>query len=238
MDRALVFDMGGVLYEFRGDQLIAETSRRKRRWRREEVQRRWVPLVHDFETGRRSEAQFASDVVRGFDLVLSEAEFVGRFREAANGFYESALELVRELRAAHHLLSLSNTNAVQWPKVLEDLGAEDPFHAHHPSHVSGFHKPDPRAYQRLQASLPAGTACYFFDDRADNVSAARACGWTARRVRGPAEARRACVELGLLERAPEHARHHVQPLVRASDGAEHLHAPIHLEAVDAEAGQE
>lgn len=199
MERVLVFDMGGVLYEFRGDQLIAETSLRRRRWRSEEVQRLWAPLVRDFETGSRSEASFATDVVRCFELSLSEAEFLRRFRCAASGFYESALELVRELAALHRLVSLSNTNAVQWPKVLADLGETDPFHAHHPSHVSGFHKPDSRAYRSLQATLPDGARCLFFDDRADNVSAAEALGWTARRVRGPAEARRACVELGLLK---------------------------------------
>ena len=38
MASVLVFDMGGVLYDFRGDRLVAETSRRSRRWRREEVQ--------------------------------------------------------------------------------------------------------------------------------------------------------------------------------------------------------
>jgi len=55
---------------------------------------------------------------------------------------EGALKLLRELAQRQRLFSLSNTNCVQWPKVLEDLGAQDPFHAHYPSHVSGFHKPD------------------------------------------------------------------------------------------------
>lgn len=198
MERVLVFDMGGVLYDFRGDQLIAETSRRTRRWRSEEVQRHWLPLVHGFETGACDEAQFASDVVQAFDLTLSGPEFLNRFREAASGFLESALDLVRELRASHRLLSLSNTNAVQWPKLLEDLGADDPFLAHHPSHVSGFHKPDPRAYQAIARTLPGDCQPIFFDDRPKNVAAARACGWEAHCVRGPLAARRVCEELGLL----------------------------------------
>jgi len=198
MASVLVFDMGGVLYDFQGDRLIAETSRRARRWRSEEVQERWVPLAHAFETGMSSEAEFTEAVVHGYDLTLSPAEFAERFRAAAFGFYEGALALIHELRARHRLLSLSNTNPLQWPKVLEDLGEADPFHGHFPSHVSGFHKPDPRAFAAVARTLADGSECHFFDDRALNVAAAKAAGWQARRVRGVAEARRACVELGLL----------------------------------------
>ncbi|MEO6601492.1 MAG: HAD-IA family hydrolase [Polyangiaceae bacterium] len=199
MTRVLVFDMGGVLYDFQGDRLIAEHSRRKRRWRREEVQERWPELAHGFETGSCSEATFAESIVDHYDLRLSPAEFLTAFRTAAVGFYDGALDLMAELRVRHALLSLSNTNAVQWPKLLEDLGTADPFRSHHPSHISGFHKPDPRAFEALTRSLEADTEYYFFDDRAQNVQAAAELGWKARRVRGLAKARRACRELGLLD---------------------------------------
>jgi HAD superfamily hydrolase (TIGR01509 family) len=198
MTRVLVFDMGGVLYDFQGDRLIAEHSRRKRRWRREEVQERWPELAHGFETGACSEATFAEAIVRHYDLRLSPVEFLTAFRIAAVGFYDGALDLMGELRARYPLLSLSNTNAVQWPKLLEDLGTADPFRSHHPSHVSGFHKPDPRAFESLARSLPPDVECYFFDDRAQNVRAAAELGWQTRRVRGITETRRACLELGLL----------------------------------------
>ncbi|MET0795661.1 MAG: HAD-IA family hydrolase [Polyangiaceae bacterium] len=198
MARVLVFDMGGVLYDFQGDRLIAEHSRRKRRWRSEEVQERWPELAHDFETGASSEAMFAQTIVQHYELALDQTAFLEAFRDAAVGFYDGALELMSELRPRHPLLSLSNTNPVQWPKLLADLGASDPFRAHHPSHVSGFHKPDQRAFEALAASLPPEAECYFFDDRPQNVRAAVAHGWQARRVRGVAEARTACLELGLL----------------------------------------
>ncbi len=194
----LVFDMGGVLYDFQGDQLIAETSRRARRWRSEEVQARWLPLVLGFETGICSEADFATRIVASYDLKLTGAEFLAAFREAAAGFYPGALGLLAELRERHHLLSLSNTNGIQWPKVLEDLGDSDPFHGHHPSHLSGFHKPDARAFEGVLKASQTATERYFFDDRGPNVAAAAALGFRARRVRGVQEARRACIELGLL----------------------------------------
>ncbi|MEI9949232.1 MAG: HAD family hydrolase [Pseudomonadota bacterium] len=194
----VVFDMGGVLYDFQGVQLIARSSRRPRRWRREEVQAHWAPFVRAFETGEASEADFAETVVRHFDLALTPVEFLGEFRRAAGGFYAGALSLVAELSEQHRVLSLSNTNAVQWPQVLADLGPADPFHAHHPSHLSGFHKPDPRAFEAISGMLPAGTEYHFFDDRSENVNAAKKQGWRARRVRGVAEARSASREAGLL----------------------------------------
>ncbi|MEP7053100.1 MAG: HAD family hydrolase [Pseudomonadota bacterium] len=198
MDQVLVFDVGGVLYEFLGDRLIAENSRRARRWRSEEVQAVWSALVLDFETGAASEADFAATVVKAYDLTLTPAQFLSAFRTAAMGYYPGAVDLVRELAARHRVLTLSNTNPIQWPKVLEDLGGEDPFHAHHPSHVSGFHKPDPRAYAAIVAAHEPGARFCFFDDRAVNVVAARALGWDAHRTVGITKLRQTCVALGLL----------------------------------------
>ena len=194
----VVFDMGGVLYDFQGAHLIARASRRSRRWRSEEVREVWAPLVRGFETGTSSEADFAEAIVSRFELSLAPPEFLAAFRDAAAGFYEGALSLVAELRDRHRVLSLSNTNRTQWPKVLADLGAADPFHAHHPSHLSGFHKPDPRAYRSIADQFATGTTIHFFDDRSDNVLAAAQLGWHAQRVRGVAEARAACLEAKLF----------------------------------------
>jgi len=155
-------------------------------------------LVHGFETGVSNEAEFAEAIVQGFELTLSPAEFLTEFGAAARGFYEGSLALLTELRTEHRLLSLSNTNSIQWSQLLAQLGREDPFHAHHPSHVSGFHKPDPRAFRAVTEHHGADSEFYFFDDRPQNVAAASAIGWRARCVRGIAEARRACIELGLL----------------------------------------
>jgi glucose-1-phosphatase len=198
MTNVVVFDMGGVLYDFQGDQLIARTSRRSRRWRSEEVQEIWVPLVHRFETGACSEAEFASAVVSAYDLTLDTAAFLLEFRKAAVGFYEGALKLLRDLRRNQRLMSLSNTNPVQWPEVLSELADDDPFHAHFPSHLSGFHKPDRRAFEALAQTHHSDARFFFLDDRALNVAAAAEVGWQARRVRGVAAARRACIELGVL----------------------------------------
>ena len=100
------------------------------------------------------------------------------------------------------MVSLSNTNQVQWPAVLSALAEADPFHAHYPSHVSGFHKPDKRAFEAVARSFAPNTRFFFLDDRPENVAGARALGWQAQCVRGVNEAREACLEWGLLAIAP------------------------------------
>lgn len=195
----VIFDLGGVLYDFQGDRLIARTSRRVRRWRSEEVQAHWSELARPFETGAASEAEFARAVVARYELTLTPSEFLAEFRSAAVGFYDGALALVGELRKRHEVVSLSNTNPVQWSKVLADLGQSDPFHAHRPSHLTGFHKPDVRVFEAVSRLVATGKPCHFFDDRAENVSAAQRFGWRARRVRGVTEARAACQRAGLLD---------------------------------------
>lgn len=198
MARVVVFDMGGVLFDFQGDRLIARASRRTRRWRSEEIQKVWLPLVHNFETGAMSEAEFAAAVIATYDLDLDARTFLAEFRAAAVGFYDGALGLVRELAERHCVVSLSNTNAVQWPEVLERLGRDDPFHAHHPSHLSGFHKPERGAFEAVIEAQGARASFFFLDDLARNVAMANELGWRAVCVCGVSEARRACVAAGLL----------------------------------------
>jgi len=198
MANVVVFDMGGVLFDFQGDRLIAETSRRARRWRSEEVQKGWPALARAYETGASSEAEFAAAVRGAYDLDLTAAEFSRRFRAAAVGYYPGALTLVTELAASHRLVSLSNTNPLQWPEVLAPLADQDPFSAHHPSHLSGFHKPDRRAFEAVMRAHSADSDFYFLDDRAENVAVATTLGWRARRVRGVVAARSACRDFGLL----------------------------------------
>ena len=64
----LVFDLGGVLYDFQGARLILQASRR--RLELEEVRESWIPLVRRFETGACTEAEFAAAVVLAYDLEL------------------------------------------------------------------------------------------------------------------------------------------------------------------------
>ena len=195
-ESVLVFDLGGVLFDFRGAELIARLARKT--LTPAQVRESWVPLVRAFEVGGCSAREFAEQSVAEYELELGAEAFIDAFRVAAAGFYEGALDLIAQLRARHRVVTLSNTNDVQWPEVLAHLANGDPFHAHYPSHLSGFHKPDPRAYQAVVHAHEASLRFYFFDDRAENIAAAAQLGWQATLVRGITETRQACSDLRLL----------------------------------------
>lgn len=62
----LVFDLGGVLFDFQGAALIARHSRRH--LVPEAARQSWVPLVRSFETDACSETEFAELAVRTYEL--------------------------------------------------------------------------------------------------------------------------------------------------------------------------
>lgn len=190
-----VFDLGGVLYEFAGRQILDACTALPDRGRTGRLAE-WaaLPCVRDFERGRTEVAAFATAVVETFRLSIAPAEFVRRFEDAARGFYPGALELVMGSGFTAKV-TLSNTNSLQWPRVQRDLARMDPFDRHFPSHVIGHHKPAAAAFECVMSQFP-GEDFVFFDDRQDNVEAARHAGMKAYRVSGVDELRVALARAG------------------------------------------
>jgi HAD superfamily hydrolase (TIGR01509 family) len=104
------------------------------------------------------------------------------------GAYRGAAELIEALHERGIATAcLSNTNESHWQLMA------DPSHAAHfplhrlthrfASHLTKFRKPDPAIYAYVErATGIAPGAILFFDDLMENVEAARARGWHARRV--------------------------------------------------------
>lgn len=191
-----VFDLGGVLYDFAGGEVIKESTTLPDRGA--ELLSRWasLPFVHAFETGACTSREFADAVVAAFQLDMTAHEFARRFRLAARSFYPRALDLVRQSSFAYKV-TLSNTNELQWPRVLEALAGDDPFDAHFPSHFTGHHKPAQDAYRVVMHRFP-GHDFVFFDDVQANVNAAIGAGMTAYRVQGVDELNAALAHAGAL----------------------------------------
>ena len=191
----IVFDLGGVLYDFQSQRLFSVSTGQGRPW--PEITRDWVPLIRRFETGALSAEEFATTVITTYGLGLGTAEFLYWFAEVAQGFYPNALDLVRAVSIQHRVVSLSNTNSVHWPIMVAGMLPDDPFHHHFPSQVIGHHKPDAASYRTITDSFGPGRYV-FLDDRIENVKAAQAAGWEAHCVRGVVEASAALVQVGLL----------------------------------------
>jgi putative hydrolase of the HAD superfamily len=117
-----------------------------------------------------------------------EPEEIARIHEAwLLGEYAGMDRLVAELNARDGLQTacLSNTNHRHWI-VMGDTSSRSDFPAfrmlshRHASHLLGIAKPHPdiyRAFERQTAR--SGREILFFDDREENVDAARAVGWNA-----------------------------------------------------------
>lgn len=175
--KVLLFDLGGVLIENNGSAALAamlpvpvEAS---------ELWRRWLasPAVRQFERGEISAQAFASAFVDEWQIELEPSAFIAAFATWPKGLFAGAEDLLRKLKARHHLACLSNTNAIHWERfpALHAL-----FDSRFLSHEMGFVKPDRGAFEFVLARLNARPEdVFFFDDLLINVSAARKVGINA-----------------------------------------------------------
>jgi len=197
--RVVLFDVGGVLVEVTGIDVILEWL--GHRVSDEEVWRLWFgsPAVRAFETGRIGPVPFATGLLAELGLEMSVERFLEAFVSWPARLYPGALELVSRIPPAYTRAVLSNSNALHWPRVMGDLGLGSAFEHRFVSHLTGRIKPDSEAFQQVLESLGcAPEHVFFLDDSEVNVAAARTLGLRAVRVRGAAEAERALVRAGLI----------------------------------------
>lgn len=191
--RMVVFDLGGVLIRIcrswaeacaaaglpvRGPSASHDASGRRH------------ALAERHGTGAVSSEAFFSLVSESMSGLYSPQE-VRRIHDAwLLGEYPGAGDLASAIREAGLTTGvLSNTNHAHWARLLparcggtgEFTVLENIEHLH-ASHLLGLLKPDPmiyRAFQRLCRCEDDPRHLLFFDDLAENVQAARACGWQA-----------------------------------------------------------
>ena len=126
--------------------------------------------------------------------------------------YDGASELIDDLHAIDGLTTalLSNTNEMHWASHLPGADGSPPrfptagrLHLRFGSHLWGLAKPERAIFERFERETGFGGAeILFFDDRAENVLAARELGWVAEVVdhaRDPvADMRRVLARVGVL----------------------------------------
>jgi len=199
---AVVFDLGGVLVEFRG-------AAKLREWRPElgdeEAWRLWLlsPAVRAFETGRIESEEFAARLTADLGLTISPEDFLVEFAAWAVGPFAGAADLVRRIPSHITRATLSNTSHVHWRRFEKEVGLYRLFHHHFPSHLTGKIKPDSEAFEHAASALGCEPASILFlDDLPMNVHAAREAGLKAECVRGPGEAEAILLELGIIPSEP------------------------------------
>ena len=198
----LLFDVGGVLVQLSGVATML-------RWMgesatSEEMWRMWLHStpVREFERGRIGAEEFAVAVTEEFRLPVNPQEFLTSFTGWVIGLYPGALEMLTQIPGSYKRAILSNSNALHWTRVIDDLRLGRAFSHHFVSHLTGRIKPDADAFQHVVESLGCRPEhVLFLDDNMLNVEAARRFGMQATRVQGIAETRAALIERDIIEKS-------------------------------------
>ena len=196
--KAILFDLGGVLCELRGEahmlKLLGGSHTREQMWRA------WLasPAVRAHESGKLSEMEFAKQVVAEFDLDIAPEAYLIEFRDWIVGPFPGALDLLSHTKERYQTALLSNIGSAHWPKV-ETMDLLPRVHHALPSFKLGAVKPDREYFQRaLNAMNISPDEAIFFDDNLINCDGAVDFGIAAYCTRGVEETRGKLVELGLL----------------------------------------
>jgi putative hydrolase of the HAD superfamily len=110
------------------------------------------------------------------------------------------MDLLARIPPTYRRALLSNSNALHWPRVSNDMGLGAAFNHHFVSHLTGKIKPDAAAFEDVLTTLDCAPArVLFLDDNLLNVEAARNLGMRAAKVQGPREAQRVLIDFGIIE---------------------------------------
>jgi putative hydrolase of the HAD superfamily len=188
MYKAVIFDLGKVLVHFdfrRG----YEALERLCPYRAAEIPARLAPtgLVERLETGLVEPREFVAEVERVLDLRIGYDEF----RRIWFSIFSHALvpeSMLVGLKARYRLLLLSNTNALHFEMLRENYPLLRHFDHLILSYEVKAMKPQPEIFQAAVARagcLPE--ECFYTDDIAEYVEAARHLGIDAVRFESAAQ---------------------------------------------------
>ena len=196
--KAILFDLGGVLCELRGEahmmKLLGGLQTREQMWRA------WLssPAVRAHESGQLSEMEFAKQVVAEFALDIAPEAYLIEFRDWIIGPFPGALDLLSHTKERYQTALLSNIGSAHWPRV-EAMNLLPHVHHAFPSFKLGAVKPDREYFQRaLNVMNISPDEAIFFDDNQINCDGAVDFGIAAYCTRGVEETRGKLVGLGLL----------------------------------------
>ena len=195
----LLFDLGGVIVELRGRPIRDEWLGDERSG--EAVWETWLTsnAPREFEAGRTEPDEFARAIVEELDLDVEPGVFLEHFLRFPIGPFPGALELLHGLKGRYRTALFSNSNKLHWVRKMGEMHLDDAFHEHFASHLIGYVKPDPQAFEHVIRNWNAESPgrILFLDDNRLNVEAARAAGMRAERVVGLEAAREVLARHGV-----------------------------------------
>src|ERR1700730_12514560 len=201
MIKTVIFDLGKVIIPFdfsRAYRAMAELCP----YSPEDIPKRIgsVPsdLLRRFESGQIEPEQFVEQLCGILDLRIGYAQFCEIFSSI---FLADALipeSMLEGLRRRYRLLLLSNTNAIHFPMIRENYPLLQHFDDYILSYQVGAMKPSPRIYEEAIARAQCAPGeCFFTDDIAEYVAAARQAGMDAVQFQSAAQIQSELAERGV-----------------------------------------
>lgn len=203
-DKLIVFDVGGVF-------IGLDVARRNAaleaggRWQSAGmVDQALAEANKQFRLGQIDEDDYLNRVSHIYGLTVSQV--LAAETALLTGVLHEMAAHARGLRGRHRMVCLSNTHAVHWRHIIEELLGPDFFDACYLSHEMGMEKPAEDIYLALQAREEvAPHQIIFVDDTLENIRAARRLGWESIHHRAPDETI-ATIEKMLSGEAPPSGR--------------------------------
>lgn len=187
----LVFDLFGVLISFDDDLVTARLARHCADPAGAFERLHKLTARRDVITGETTLPQVHREIVDTHRLTLSYPEFEAAWLEPYHQPIPGMAELVEDLSRHYRLVLLSNVDRDYWQVVRTMHPELEHFEALLVSCDLGRAKPDTEVFQhvcRLTGTEPK--QCFFVDDTAGNVEAARALGFRGHVFRSVPELRR------------------------------------------------
>ena len=150
------------------------------------------------DTGRLSPQEFAARTCAAIDVRLPYADFAGIWCDIFAEKREVTV-LLDEIGNNADLVLLSNTDPLHLGYVRSRYAFLEKFGHLVLSYEVGHAKPARQIYERALALCGQGTKAIYFDDVAEFVSAARACGLPAQQFRDASGLRRDLERFGVLQ---------------------------------------
>jgi len=198
---ALLFDLGRVVLDIDFSKVVAcwaghagcEPAQLAGRfsWRDE--------FYQQHEKGAISDADFFAALRALLGVELSDAQFLEGWNKIFAGEMPGIAPLLQRAAQRLPLYAFSNTNAAHVEHFSETYaGVLGHFREIFLSSAIGLRKPDAAAYDHVVKAIgvPA-SRIVFFDDLAENIDGARACGLTAVHVTSPDDVAHALAALGI-----------------------------------------
>ncbi len=196
----ILFDLGGVLVEVTGTPEMLKWM--KNNLSIDELWDAWLSssVVRSFEVGRSTPEQFADELIDEMNLSVGRNEFLTAFTQWPKRLYPGASRLIERLSQDYSLACLSNTNALHWPRLIDEMGIDKMFSELFASHLTGKLKPDPESFEHVLQTLNCDASrILFLDDNEINVKSAQELGLIAKKVNGVEEVKEYLERIGILD---------------------------------------